>query len=688
MNHRANLKFKVALVVHVLILACVVSARAQSSKVALIVAISDYADPGELPSVTSKTKGFPDLNSMNDVPLIKTALLSQGFNEKDILVIEDGSATKNGIVGAIQDHLIEKSTSGGIAVFHYSGHGQQVLDNDEDEIDGLDEALVPYDAAPVWQPGVNEAQNHLRDDELGELMNELRLKLGDSGHLLAILDACSSGTATRGFATSRGYKEPLVPDGTVKKVEVRDAVGRGLTIEKKMVNSSIEKEIAPFVLISAAQADQLNYETRDDEGKSIGSLSFAFSKAMAQSGGGTSYEDLFNRILVEMASLAPNQTPSIEGAVDQLVLKGEAKSGKEHFSVKAYENELRLVIGGGRLFSLLNGAKVELYPIGADTAKSEPLTTGTVMRAENLESWIELSSALSKNEALNCYAYVTQRSFGDLGVRVRFDIDEKPRFRSRIEKAIAEIDMVKVVQKSPDLVVELNNQYARRRGPNRLVVTSAQDYVLFDKEIGKDSIQQVVDDVIQHAVLASARAKYLRGLNVGNGKSTVSLKFKPVGSSDEAGTSNPKLNLGDKFKLELTNNGTQKVYVALLDIMPDNQIGVMIPHPGEGKTASDYLIRPGQTIEVKTPYEVAPPVGRDVLKLIVTEGPVDFTNLIRSNGAMFRGANLNPDPLANLIAFSYQTDGTKTRGAIAPKASSSGGSISTFTFEIKEADRK
>lgn len=688
MIHRSNLKIKVAVAVHVLMLACAVNAWAQSSKIALIVAISDYPDPGELPSVTSKTKGFPDLNSMNDVPLIKTALISQGFKEDDIVVVENGSATKDGIVKSIKDHLIGKASAGGIAVFHYSGHGQQVLDDDDDENDGLDEALVPYDAAPVWQPKVNEAQHHLRDDELGELINDLRLKLGKNGHVLAILDACSSGTATRGFATSRGYKEPLVPDGVIPNIKGPDAIGRGLSIENNLKDSSLEAELAPFVLLSAAQADQLNYETRDDEGKSVGSLSFAFSKAMAQSGGGTSYEDLFSRILVEMASLAPNQSPVIEGVVDQLVLKGEAKSGGEHFSVKAFENELRLVVGGGRLFGLLNGSKVELYPIGADTAKSEPLATGTVMRAENLESWIELSTALSKNEALNCYAYVTERSFGDLGVRVRLDIDEKPRFRSRIEKAIAGIDLVKVVQESPDLVVELNNQYARRRGPNRLVVTTAQDYVLFNKEIGKDSIQQVVDDVMQHAVLASARAKYLRGLNVGNGESTVSLKFKPVGSNGEAGTINAKLNLGDKFKLELTNNGTQKVYVALLDIMPDNQIGVMIPHPGEGKTASDYLIRPGQTIEVKTPYEVAPPVGRDVLKLIVTEGPVDFTNLIRSNGATFRGGDLSSDPLANLIAFCYQTDGTKTRGAIAPKSSSSGGSISTFTLEIKEADRK
>ena len=42
------------------------------------------------------------------------------------------------------------------------------MDDNGDEEDGLDEALIPYDAQFWYAPGEYEGQNHLRDDELGE----------------------------------------------------------------------------------------------------------------------------------------------------------------------------------------------------------------------------------------------------------------------------------------------------------------------------------------------------------------------------------------------------------------------------------------------------------------------------------------------------------------------------------------
>ena len=93
---------------------------------------------------------------------------------------------------------------GDIVVLHYSGHGQQIYDDDGDEIDGYDEAIIPYDGKISFKTGKYGGENHLRDDELGRMINQIRKKIGQAGDVIVILDSCHSGTATRDFSPSRG----------------------------------------------------------------------------------------------------------------------------------------------------------------------------------------------------------------------------------------------------------------------------------------------------------------------------------------------------------------------------------------------------------------------------------------------------------------------------------------------------
>src|SRR6185436_10601582 len=128
-------------------------------KRALIVAIGHYP----------QSSGFRNINSLNDIPIVQNALLKLGFKEKDIQIIKDESATKKQIMDALEKDLMNNLKSGDIAYFHFSGHGQQVIDKNGDELDGLDEALVPYDASLEFVPGVYEGQNHIIDDELRDV---------------------------------------------------------------------------------------------------------------------------------------------------------------------------------------------------------------------------------------------------------------------------------------------------------------------------------------------------------------------------------------------------------------------------------------------------------------------------------------------------------------------------------------
>ena len=51
-----------------------------------------------------------------------------------------------------------------------------------------------------YHPG---ADKHFRDDLLGQKLVQLRTKLGEKGNLLVIIDACHSGTMTRGVGRTK-----------------------------------------------------------------------------------------------------------------------------------------------------------------------------------------------------------------------------------------------------------------------------------------------------------------------------------------------------------------------------------------------------------------------------------------------------------------------------------------------------
>lgn len=158
-------------------------------KKALLVGISDYE------SFKFKT-GWMNVNGTNDVELIKNDLKVQGFN--DVQLLTDAQATYGNIIKGL-DRLISKAEKGDIIYFHFSGHGQPILDQNDDEglEDRWDESIIPIDAALCYSKDVYEGEHHITDDLLSEKLLKLRKKVGKNGFVYAILDACYSGTGTR-----------------------------------------------------------------------------------------------------------------------------------------------------------------------------------------------------------------------------------------------------------------------------------------------------------------------------------------------------------------------------------------------------------------------------------------------------------------------------------------------------------
>lgn len=172
-------------------------------------------------------KSWAKINGDKDVPLVQQMLHKVGYT--DVRTLVNKQATKAGIVSAFKK-LTAQCAVGDIVYIHFSGHGQKVTDvnGDEGKKDGWDEAWVPYDAYLRYDEKRYKGEKHLIDDELNTLLTAIRNKIGDSGKLLVVVDACHSGDSSRGDdvdETVRGVKDefviPVKQRGTAQKAPER-----------------------------------------------------------------------------------------------------------------------------------------------------------------------------------------------------------------------------------------------------------------------------------------------------------------------------------------------------------------------------------------------------------------------------------------------------------------------------------
>ena len=107
---------------------------------ALIVGIDRYANA----AITDLRGATRDARSIH-------RLLTEhlGFDSRQILMLTDDDATRDSIMAGIRDWLVAGARPGAKAWFYFSGHGYFQPDDDKDEPDGYDEALVPHDARLV-----------------------------------------------------------------------------------------------------------------------------------------------------------------------------------------------------------------------------------------------------------------------------------------------------------------------------------------------------------------------------------------------------------------------------------------------------------------------------------------------------------------------------------------------------------
>lgn len=627
-------------------LACLAAITPPSpKKLALIIAIGQYPDGGQ----------WRNLSSMNDMRYVKTALVKSGFDANNIDTLVNKDATKNGMVKALDD-LYNKVGEGDIVYFQFSGHGQQIEDDNGDEKDGYDEALVPYDADGRYDPVTYKGQNHFRDDLLGEKLNKIRKKIGPKGSLVVLIDACHSGTATRDAGVKRGTEVPFMSPGYKPNIKIDFK-----NPETGMLEGFTEG-MGSMVVFSACSPNQPNFEVKDDNKQGVGSLSYAFAKSIADLPAESNYRTLFNKMKAFVQGEIATQIPMVEGNLDLEVFGGKyiAKpliiAVEQRFNNASNKfNDTTFIINQGQLNSINKGTTLKIYPTGSNELYAE----GVVTQVSNFQSICRSNKSLKKNVGYE--VKIDGASAGEFAASLLVQNNDG---KSKVANLIADQFKADIkpyqylsISDNPDYTLDIAKDAS---GGYKVSLLEKGDSVRYVKTV-TDSLTQDDFKYFLNGIKRSMRVKYLRNMADG-GSFAKYIKVEIVPAIKQANQNELVMKPDDAFKIVITNTGTEDYYYTILDIMPDNDVKVLLPD--DSSEASDFVIHAGQSIPIgEITVDQGTPNGKEMFKLIVTKAPIDLRSVLnrsktRSNNAM-RSVETVVDDL-----FKDSNEGRSTRSSM------------------------
>lgn len=213
-------------------------------KLALLVGINQYPNSQRFNSL----KGC-----LTDVDLQRELLIHRfGFNPKDILILTDAQATREGILKAFENHLIAQAKPGDVVVFHYSGHGSRVLDPDPISPDKLNSTFVPADDTVSSQPEIVA-------DIMGQTLFLLMLAL-KTDNVTVVLDCCHAGGGTRGNYRVRAAAggNNLRPNAI--ELAYQNQWLKNLNFDRETLTQKRRLGVAKGVVIASAQRNQFAFD--------------------------------------------------------------------------------------------------------------------------------------------------------------------------------------------------------------------------------------------------------------------------------------------------------------------------------------------------------------------------------------------------------------------------------------------
>jgi hypothetical protein len=269
-------------------------------RTALCVGIDAYPEPNRLSGCVSDARQWQ-------------AVFQQHLGFQEVLRLEDREATHDRILGELR-RMVSQARAGDVLAFHYSGHGTTLPDDDGDEEDGNDEAMVPVDFADG---------RFIRDDDLRGIFSEL----ADGVGLTCFMDCCHSGTITRVLGrTSRAGsgKARFMTVAPNSDVALKELARRHRDRAAGYTRAFVDRTALKWITFSACDPTELAYESQGN-----GAFTRETVKLLQRGADGLTNGDAQRRI-VDAFGPKRAQTPQLDcapGAEGLFVLSvGAAKS--------------------------------------------------------------------------------------------------------------------------------------------------------------------------------------------------------------------------------------------------------------------------------------------------------------------------------------------------------------------------
>jgi hypothetical protein len=280
-------------------------AQSNPRKLALLVGVNAY--PEDIPSLNG---------CLTDVRMQYELLVHRfGFNPADIVIISDpteelpaermmGTPTRENILMAFEEHLIKQAREGDVVVFHYSGHGSQILDpKPVPDFAPYNGTMMPFDARNPANPTGGAR------DIMGKTLFLLTSAL-KTDNVTTVLDSCHSGGGTRGGLVYRavdsrygsGDAEPHEEELAYQEKWMADLDFTADTLlESRMAG------VAKGIAIGSAEKEQWAADAAFGSGENLffaGAFTYVLTRYLWQQSGSQPIDSVFTKLSLSTRDVA------------------------------------------------------------------------------------------------------------------------------------------------------------------------------------------------------------------------------------------------------------------------------------------------------------------------------------------------------------------------------------------------
>ena len=653
------------------------SDRLAPTKRALLIGINKYQNFGR-----------PLSGCVNDAQVMRQLLIDRfQFDSANVAMLLDEAATRNGILGAL-DTLFEATGPDDVVVVFYAGHGSQMTDVEGDELDDLDETIVPTDSGRDPDPN-----RDIKDDEINAWLVRLGRK---TSHAVLIFDSCHSATISRDAfgETERWVPPDLRPASALPASTIDPSLTRGFERAEKGASGWLPLG-SRYVLLAACGTDESAYEYRVDGANGTvkhGALTYFLARELRAAPSGSTYRDVFERVRRQVKSAYSRQTPQMEGTRD-----------RELFGVRDLQPMVFIGVTGraGSSVTLAGGAAMDVT-VGSEWS----IHRSSAKRPDDQSRLGHVR--VTACGALTCEAQIIEESTvgaiveGTRAVEERRGQGSRP-FTVLIDAAVdaaAASELTGLIRSRPLLATVTGGAPADARAyllqPRQTVregdpvpqlgLLQAATWAI----VGADGMLAVrpriaepgaAGAIVEKLVLL---AKYRNALQIENpdlasdlrGKVQLTLRWRrPDGSWVDATADQTNGDVvfeeGDRLAITVTNDTDRTLYIAALNFGLTDVIAQLYPPTGASepfapRRSITYGEREGEEMELSFPHDFpfVSPVdeqsavhGLEYIKLFVTSQPADFGPILqgttRSSNRADSSGRLD-SPLAELLASALE----------------------------------